>query len=340
MFYLWEYTRSTCFHAQCDWDKVCVYKKGTGYLSFLPHCSLYVRCLNLTFHGWEFLHAIKWEHMPCVFSIPKHYPAVKYCFATFQSQQTKSREPPCVFKTFPCLQAGECHGGEQPLPPSSANSVRNMPVTSPACLGEEPTDTDLTPGKSMGKLRVVKLNTPEKLSIQHTRNGQCWWKTQVGLLLCLRKYSTTEKFVCSISRATSGKNCLEAVAQKEILDFHIKQRGEKKADCSMPWFLCPSGEGLLRQPGWMPCLCWAAETQGLWKGHMEEVRSSGKCQCPAELGNMAPRKTKVQGHFHSCAPSKGLAQHSSAFPQRPWPGYAFDLLYEAEAVLASAPSKN
>lgn len=107
----------------------------------------------------------------------------------------------------------------------------------------------------------------------------------------------------------------------------------------MPLFLCPSGEGLLRQPGWMPWLCWAAETQGFWKGYMKEIRPFGKCQCPAELGNMAPWKTKVQGHFHSCAPSKGLAQHSSALPQRPWPGYVFDLLYEAEAFLASALDK-
>lgn len=27
-------------------------------------------------------------HATCIFT-PKHYPAVKYCFATFQSQQTK-----------------------------------------------------------------------------------------------------------------------------------------------------------------------------------------------------------------------------------------------------------
>lgn len=31
-------------------------------------------------------------------------------------------------------------GGEQPLPPSSAKSVRDKPVTCPACPGEEPTD--------------------------------------------------------------------------------------------------------------------------------------------------------------------------------------------------------
>lgn len=32
---------------------------------------------------------------------------------------------------------------EQPLPTSCSNSVRDVPVTSPACLGEEPADTDL-----------------------------------------------------------------------------------------------------------------------------------------------------------------------------------------------------
>lgn len=90
----------------------------------------------------------------------------------------------------------------------------------------------------MGKLRAVKLNTPENLPIQHTRNGQCWWNIQMGLLLCLRKYSTAEEFVCSVSWTTSGKNCLEAVVQKEFR-FSIKQRGEKKLTVLCPHFCAP-----------------------------------------------------------------------------------------------------
>lgn len=49
-------------------------------------------------------------------------------------------EAALCFQDSPCLQAGECQGVEWPLSPSSANSVRDMPVTSPACLSEEPAD--------------------------------------------------------------------------------------------------------------------------------------------------------------------------------------------------------
>lgn len=49
-------------------------------------------------------------------------------------------EAALCFQDSPCLQAGECQGVEWPLSPSSANSVRDMPVTSPALVKSLQTD--------------------------------------------------------------------------------------------------------------------------------------------------------------------------------------------------------
>ena len=134
-------------------------------------------------------------------------------------------------------------------------------------------------------------------------------KSTCGFSPNLRKYSATEKFVCSTALTTSGKNCLTPIAQKEILHFHICKKWGKKDNYSTPWFLYLSGEGLLRQPSWTSLhstLRKADETQSVWTGHTENIRLLGndvglQQSCAREHHG----QHKVLGHFHSYGPPQG-----------------------------------
>lgn len=160
----------------------------------------------------------------------------------------------------------------------------------------------------------MKLNAPENHHSLHARNGQCWWKIHMWLLLHLRKYSATEKFVCSTALTTSGKNCLEAIVQKEILYIYIwKQRG-KKDDYSIPWFLHFSGEDILRQPSWTPLhstLCRFKEFGQATQRTSDLLENDiGLLQSCATWHH---GKQYVQGHFHTCAPNKRARYNSALY---------------------------
>lgn len=120
-------------------------------------------------------------------------------------------------------------------------------------------------------------------------------------------------YISSTSLTTSGNNCLKAVAQKEILHFHIwKQRKINKTKHTttiLPWFPHLSSEGLLRKPSRKPShstLCEAAVTPGAWMDHVGNIRAAPKSYwSPAKLCNSTMENVRWEGISTVVPSSKG-----------------------------------